>query len=328
MSIRLMQFNLENFFLHLDKDLPKNWPHISENEWQSLTFSTSKLKPLQKIKDIAAIIIEHNPDILCLCEVGGVESLTRFNELFLNGEFDVQLIEGNSNRGIDVGFLVKKSLPYDFLLFSHKERPINFLYEHEIQSGKKSHYFSRDVAELRIFHKQRPKLELVILGVHLKSKLDPDNVDLDGRKRRTAEVRTLIDIYKEILEETNEKIPILLAGDFNGQANRSRLEPEFAPIYQETSLENVFDLLPDPPTEPLFTQIVFNSLNRPVPVHIDYIFLDKKFAQLIKAAKICHFKDNNNRVISTPKTLEERNQLPSDHYPTLLELKTKALVVL
>ncbi|MCB0356805.1 MAG: hypothetical protein KDD40_07340, partial [Bdellovibrionales bacterium] len=151
-SLRLMQFNMENFFLYLDKELPPHWPDLSEDQWQNLTLSTTKLKSLEKLKNIKSTIEAVDPDVMILSEVGGKESLDNYNKFFLEDKFHVQLIEGNSDRGIDIGYLIKKDLDLNFLLISHKERPLHFLYDHERDSQKKSHYFSRDVAELRLFN--------------------------------------------------------------------------------------------------------------------------------------------------------------------------------
>ncbi|MCB9025252.1 MAG: hypothetical protein H6625_02970 [Bdellovibrionaceae bacterium] len=319
-TLRLMQFNLENFFIYLDKEVPNNWSDISEDHWQTLTHSTVKLKPLEKLKRIASLIIEQSPDILLLNEVGGRESLNNFNNLFLSGSYNVELIEGNSNRGIDIGYLVKKSLNLHCLLITHKQRPLNFLYPHEQNTQKKTHYFSRDVAELRVFDKNnRNTPRIIILGVHLKSKLDTEGIDPDGRGRRQAEVKTLIEIFNEVKAETSNSIPIFLAGDFNGIANSQRQEPEFAPIYDSAELIDIMELVGSP-VEKNFTQIIFNSLNNAVPVQIDYFFINKKFSKLVKGAYTLYYKDKGGIEIPPPINLEQRLQLPSDHFPVVCDL--------
>lgn len=309
-SLRLMQFNLENFFLYLDKELPPTWPDISEDGWQALTHSQVKLKPLQKLKSIQSIINDQDPDIIIVCEVGGKESLENFNRLFLNNRYRAELIEGNSDRGIDVGYLIKNSLNLQFLLISHKERPLNFLYDHEKDGPKKSHYFSRDVAELRIFESDLSHSPLaIILGVHLKSKLDRDGVDPDGRHRRAAEVKTLMDIYKEVRKETLEKIPIIISGDFNGIANSHRMEAEFQPIYNDTQLKDVMEIK-NVPEDERYTQVVFNSLGRAVPVQIDYFFVDERFSQIIQSAYIYRFKDEGGFEIPLRRVLSKEVLCP------------------
>ena len=315
-----MQFNMENFFIYLDKELPSGWPDITEEHWQSLTQSTVKLKPLEKLKEIKCLIDKQDPDVLILSEVGGKESLENFNRLFLNERYKVELIEGNSDRGIDIGYLIKASLGLDFLLISHKERPLNFLYDHEKEGNKKSHYFSRDVAELRLFDNSvNHSPQLIILGVHLKSKLDREGVDPDGRSRRAAEVKTLMDIYEEVKRETADKIPILITGDFNGTANSHRMEAEFQPIYNNTGLKDVMEIK-NVPEDKRFSQVIFNSLNRAVPVQIDYFFIGTKFSERIEQAFTYRFTDEGGLEIPPPQNIEQRNSLPSDHYPLICDL--------
>lgn len=319
-KFRCMQFNLENFFIFIDKELPNHWPDISEDLWQTLTHSTVKLKSLKKIKKISCLINEQNPDIMILNEVGGKESLENFNRLFLNENYKVELIEGNSDRGIDIGYLIKKDLNLNFLLISHKERPLNFIYPHEDVNIKKTHYFSRDVAELRIFNKLQDQSPcMVILAVHLKSKLDRDGIDPEGRSRRQAELKTLLEIYKEVKRETRDQVPILIGGDFNGIAHSKKCEIEFTPIYSETDLNDVMELM-DVPEENRYTQIIFNSLNQAHRVQIDYFFIDKKYKKLIHSAYTHRFKDEGGIEIMPPIKLEQRLSLPSDHYPIVCDL--------
>src|SRR5690606_24436372 len=146
-------FNVENLFVFMDRFNDQDLRQLPEKTWQSLSTSITQNKPLQKLWALARCIEEMNPDILCLNEVGGLESLENFNKHFLESRYESHLVEGNSHRGIDVGYLIKKDHAFKPLLISHKNRPIDFLYPHETEGpGKsKSHYFSRDVAELRLF---------------------------------------------------------------------------------------------------------------------------------------------------------------------------------
>ncbi|HVK61048.1 MAG TPA: hypothetical protein VM432_05840, partial [Bdellovibrionales bacterium] len=160
--LRLVEFNVENLFIYLDHYQGQDFQHLNEKEWQRLSASTEKNKPIEQVRQVARTIRELQADIVMLCEVGGKESLENFAQHFLGGEYTVHLLEGNSDRGIDIGYLVKKSLPFRYDLISHKQRSIDFLYPHEklsqetgygdLRSAKvASHRFSRDVLELRVF---------------------------------------------------------------------------------------------------------------------------------------------------------------------------------
>ena len=96
-------------------------------------------KPLFKTIQIAQTIQSMNVDILQLTEVGGLESLKNLNKYFLDDQFSPILIEGNSDRNIDVGFLIRKNSQFYFDLLTHKNRLIDFLYPHE-RLSKKTNY--------------------------------------------------------------------------------------------------------------------------------------------------------------------------------------------
>ena len=323
-SLRLVQFNVENLFLVLDLYKGQNLLKVTEMEWQGLTSSITPNKPLKKVWALARTIEDINPDILMLNEVGGIESLENFNKYFLNSQFQPYLKEGNSLRGIDVGYLIKKGLNFKTLLISHKNRPLHFLYPHEVQTptGGKSHYFSRDVAELRLFVPNETSPRLTILLTHLKSKLDSEKIDLEGKLRRAAEFNCLIDIYREIKDELGSDTPILMCGDFNGVANRIHTEPEFLSLYQKTDLLDVLEIA-DKPQDERYTQIQIPPSGKPQQLQIDYIFASHTLQKRVVKEEtfVYRFKDMTGARVPAPRNLEERSQLASDHYPVVLTLK-------
>jgi len=320
--LKLMQFNLENFFLYLDNCKSHDLEGMNETHWQDLTHSAEKLKPLKKAQEIAELILRLVPDIVLCCEMGGLESAENFCKLFLKSKYEAHLIEGNSNRGIDVGYLIRKDLKLKTLLISHKDRPINFLYEHEKNSEKKTHYFSRDVAELRIFGNDGQSLKLVLLGVHLKSKLDLDGVDPFGKSRRAAEFKTLLEIYSEVVSESTGKVPIVIGGDFNGIASSLNTETEFKSLYDQTQLIDVLEISSVEP-EQRVTQVTFDSLGKAKPIQIDYFFIDQKFKNLVvtEQTKVFRFEEVPGIEKPLPLNIDQRAKMPSDHYPVLLGLK-------
>jgi len=144
-----------------------------------------------------------------LNEVGGTESIEYFNSLFLDSKYEAHLIEGNSDRGIDVGYLVRKDLPFEAKIYSHKDRQIDLKYNHDPKDVK--YFMSRDVAELQLLVNDKP--EYIFLLTHLKSKLDPEGIDKEGIIRRTAEAKLLTDIYLE-REQDMPDTPVFVCGDF------------------------------------------------------------------------------------------------------------------
>ncbi|WP_253720818.1 hypothetical protein [Bdellovibrio bacteriovorus] len=309
---------------------------LKETQWQRLSTSVYENKSLKKTEDIAKALKEINADIVMLCEVGGFESLKNFNLLFMDEAYSPCLIEGNSERNIDVGFLIRKNSPFYFDLQSNKNRPINYLYPHERQSlqhgypvkgGKvtTSHRFSRDVAELRLFKNDKEKPFLIILLAHLKSRLDPERIDPNGFERRQAELRTLLEIYRE-LEIVHPDVPILVAGDFNGNASLINTDEEFKDIYTQTPLKDIFEVM-GLPAEARATFYQVRNGQRVEGRQIDFAFLSPTLQKLIKpgSAHVHKFKDEFGMERDVPRTMDAKSHFPSDHNPIVFEIENLIL---
>jgi Endonuclease/Exonuclease/phosphatase family len=346
-KLRLVEFNVENLFLYLDFVNTKgpggsNFSHegLTEKEWQMLTTSTVGNKPLAHVRAIAKAVRDMNPDIMMLCEVGGIESLANFSKYFLNDEYEAHLLEGNSDRGIDLGYLTRRSLPFRYELESHKHRAIDFLYPHEKlsrETGYKhlgsarlsSHKFSRDVLEFRVFEGDSKSPCLIMLLVHLKSQLDRTRIDPGGRDRRRAELEKLIQIYDEIDQTHKRQVPILLTGDFNGCAALPKTDQEFKAIYEKTQLKDVLEVAGVPNDERFTYMQLSASRNRPGSnKQLDYIFLSPLlFPRVSKTESwVFRYQDAAGRTMLLPRNLNEKKTLPSDHYPVIctLEPETEA----
>lgn len=319
-DLKCIFLNAENFFFFLDQDLPARFLEMSENEWQTQSKSLYKNKPLKKIRELTNLVDEQDPDIIMLAEVGGEESLRNWNRYFLKDRYSVALIEGNSDRSIDIGYLVHKRCPFHFSIETNKNRSLNFLYPHErnLQDNRNIvHKFSRDVAELHLFTSNKDKPFFVFLLAHLKSPLDPQGIDPYGKERRRAELETLLEIY---LEHQKLQVPMAVVGDFNGIASRNQTEPEFTSLYTKTDLIDIFDLQGISP-ENRATFHTIKSNGKVESRQIDYCFLSNKAQKLLKAgsAKVLPYKNELGQ-FHQPKTMAEKELLPSDHYPIVFEL--------
>lgn len=330
-TFKVAQLNAENLFLFLDEPGSRAWRDMSEGEWQKLSAATVDNKSLKKTLWLADSLLEIDADVVCLNEVGGLESIHNFNKYFLNDQYVPHLIEGNSDRGIDVGYLVKKSLPVRCELRTHKERPLGFLYPHDVQSNAyhavhnperviKSHYFSRDCSELRIYpagDEVGARPALILMLVHLKSKLDPDHIDPQGRSRRTAEVKTLVDVYLETRAEFTPPVPTLIAGDFNGFARPSKRSEEFVEMAR-TDLTSTSELV-GYAGEDAATQIVYSRSSGAQFLEIDFIFVSPELGRhLIKdASHVFRYRSELRVPLPLPQTYDQRLYLPSDHYPVV-----------
>ncbi len=307
--MKICFFNVENLFL-LDSPVGE-----------------SLKKPIDKTLWIARTIKEIDADIIMLCEVGGLLSLDFFNSHFLNSEYKTALLPGNSNRGIEMGYLIKKSFPLDHLLIGHCNDSIEFNYPFEIEENKQlleaglgpkhtPHKFSRDISELRLY--KNGKVALILLLVHLKSKWDRDGIDFNGSMRRKAELKALIKTYNQLKEEFGENVPIIVAGDMNGIAQKGQFEPEFEDLYQQSDLIDVLEVI-NLPHEQRLSFFYFSRENKREACQLDYIFLPRQLHPLVKKEEsgIYLFRDPQGTPLGYPQESYQRYALPSDHYPVV-----------
>ena len=330
-QLRLCQVNCENLFIFLDLWHDQNIKNMNEKEWQALSLASGMNKSLLKTRWLGETLLEIDADIIMLNEVGGPESLNNFNRHFLENRYEPYLLVGNSERGIDVGYLVRRGLDGQFLQISHRQRPLHFLYPHEIDSNvyfeglepakqRTTHYFSRDASELRWFAPGSTTPALIFLLVHLKSKLDPESIDPGGRLRREAELKTLVTIYNDLRLEA-PGVPIVVAGDFNGFASRMMTDPEFSELHQKSDLVEVFDHLGQG-LEECATQINFHRSSGRQFLKIDHIFVSPELVPKIESAYVHRYRSDLRVMLPFAQTLEQRNALPSDHYPLVVNFTT------
>lgn len=306
MSLKIVQLNAENLFL------------LTTSKENSSTDIPLSPKAQDKTAELARAILDMNPDIILLCEVGGKESLDLFNGVYLADQYFSTLITGNSDRGIELGYLIKKNLGLRIQHFTHKKRVIGQ------NSDGESIYFSRDLGELRLYNKnskddEAPKL--IILHSHLKSKWDRTGLDPLGKKQRKMETAAMVDVF--LTHKKNfPNTPTLITGDLNGIAFRYGGEEEFQDIFQKTELSDILEVL-NLPENLRTTFIHFEKDAPPIPQQLDYIFLPPELVSLVdkENSGIYHYKDTQNIPLAWPKNSFERYLLPSDHYPVVLTLK-------
>ena len=331
-NLKLCLLNAENLFLLFDEPPTAETLKLNEAQWQKLSSSVYENKPLKKCQDLAKALLEINADIVMLCEVGGVESLKNFNQLFMNDLYSPCLIEGNSDRNIDVGFLIRKNMEFYFDLESNKHRSIEYLYPHErtsldtgypVKNGKvtSSHKFSRDAVELKLFKKDKDKPFLNLLLTHLKSRLDPERIDPNGFERRQAELKTLISIYRE-MQERHPQVPVIVAGDFNGNASLLNTDEEFRVIYTETVLKDILEVA-SVPADQRATYYQVRSNSRTEGRQIDFVFIPPALYPHLSARSpyVFRYRDEFGMHHGVPHNMEAKLRLPSDHYPIVFELE-------
>ncbi len=310
-ELKICEFNVENLFISMEYYSDQDLRQISEEEWKKIALAQfQKLqKPLAKLWGISKAILEIDPDIVMLIEVGGKDSLENFNTYFLSNKFQTYFIGGNSRRGIDLGFLVKKDLPFHTACYSNKETPI----EVSTYQGKYLSRFSRDVAELHLSN--HSQLQLIILLIHFKSKISTEQ-DFRGKDVRTAEAMALTQIYKN-LRSKYKNVPVIVGGDFN--TDLASLELEFI---KQTDLEDVHDLL-NTPTDARTSLVYFDYNETPRLQILDYLLVSPEIHDRIVASKTYTYRYKGFYDIpeNLPSSLRERHKMPSDHYPLVLTIQ-------
>lgn len=306
-NFKIMVLNAQDLFLFMDKHDHQEGPvlDLPEVKWQLMSPSLWMNKPKEKCQLLAKTILADSPDILMMTEVGGVESLRNFARHLLNDEYEAYSLPSNSDRGIDLGYLVKKTLPFEVRLKTHTRHPLPM----------PAFYFSRDVLRMDLLQEGKPYA--LFLLVHIKSKLDLGKNDFEGRSRRVHEVNGLVDIYLA-LEKEFPHVPIFIGGDMNGIAGEVETEEEFKSIYERTDLKDVASMA-GIPEEERFSYVYFTRGGNRFQQQIDYLFLSEKFADTIMREE-CYFPRYRNLEgfpLPIPKSYEKKSSLPSDHYPFL-----------
>ncbi len=173
-------------------------------------------------KNTAQVILENNPDVICLQEVENLETLKKFNSKYLKRKYPYSmLIDGNDMRKIDVGILSKLK--------------IGGVRTYQFDRDAKGMIFSRDCLEADILDKKGNKCLTVFVN-HLKSKLGGEEGTSEKRKRQSTRVAEII---RERFGD-NKDANFAVLGDFNDTPDAECLKP----LLGEMMLENVVSRLP------------------------------------------------------------------------------------
>ena len=301
-KLKVVVLNAENLFVFMDRWSGADPRIMTEPQWQLSNAGLLDNKPLKKLHDLAHSIRLLDADLILITEVGGHASLENFNQHFMGGQYQTFLEEGNSDRGIDMGFLVRG--PWAFHIKSHRDH---------VLPHPKIQRFSRDVLRLEL--RFEDEIWFNILLVHLKSKLNMRGEDFEGRTRRAIEVRALAELSHKMVQSFS----LFLGGDFNGIAQLSDPEPEFLPLYHLANLKDAAEVaqLPD---EDRFSYIHFRSGVR-ILQQLDYLFLNTAAQGLLipESVQFPRYQDAQGNPLPVPKVFDQKKHLPSDHFPMYAE---------
>lgn len=176
------------------------------------------------MENTARVIHEVGADVMGVIEADDRPGLEMFSAATLREvggtPYDqVMVLEGNDNRGIDVGILARKGYR------------LAQIRTHIFDEDSVGRVFSRDCCE---YHLDTPGGgRLVVLANHFKSKGYASKDDPIGAKRRARQAARVAEIYRDVRAEGFDHVAIV--GDLNDDPSSTAL----APLLDGTGLTDV-----------------------------------------------------------------------------------------
>ena len=250
----------------------------------------------------ARVIKDVGADIQAVVEADNRIALRDFSAIMLrvvNGDpFDhVMLIDGNDDRGIDVGILARSG--YD----------ITRIRSHVEDADSKGIIFSRDCPEYTVTTPSGT--ELVILVNHLKSKGFGKQSENDAKRKRQA--NRVAQIYRRLQSDGQTNVVVL--GDFNDSPDSEPLKP----LLGKTDLKDITE-------HPAFTSDGRAGTfgNGTMSDKIDYILLSPALFQRVTGGRIFRkgvWGGKNGTLWDHYPTMTAKIHQASDHAAIFADLK-------
>ncbi len=307
-ELTIIAYNLLNLERHVGKFVPNS----KRGELVRVREPQTKDERFRRLQ--GDILKEVGADLGIFEEVEGKQALEQFFGINAGGAYTSHLIEGNDERGIQIGFGVKNDLPFEI---EHRTYKQTRWYDPVLEEERP--LFSRDLPVMIFRIKGNPKPLLIMVGTHYKSKRDrADDEDPESRILRKGQVDGTVTIIKGLQKEFGELAPILFGGDCNGNVNR---EAEFANLKKALTLEDVFDVVQPPLSREQRVTHTFHPNGEPVKFdQLDVLMVTPALRACVKRAYVYRYKDENGKEKPIPRTMKQRKQNPSDHFPVVLTL--------
>jgi len=175
------------------------------------------------IMNTGRVISEVDADIIAVIEAEHRVALKQFSDAVIKKVggipyTNVMLIDGNDERGIDVGLMTKAG----FVIGTMRS------HIHDVDANGKAIY-SRDCPEFCV---ETPQGENIwILPNHFKSKFGGNNGP--SQNKRKAQAKKTAEIYNKLTAEGNTNVIVL--GDFNDTPDSDTLKP----LLKDTNLKDI-----------------------------------------------------------------------------------------
>lgn len=241
------------------------------------------------------VVAEVKPDILICVEIEDRPTLMRFNEQVLKAQFQfeyphVMLVDGNDERGIDVGILSRYPI-----------------------SGVRSHVDERNADGTRIFSRDCPEYvidlpgnqRLVVIPNHFKSKRGGDSPTV--QKRRLAQATTASMIAQQALQISPF---VLLGGDLNDTPDSATLQPLFSSGFKDVQSH------PSYPIDRPGTYDTGTKANK-----IDYLFMSPKLYTGLRGCGIERRGSYHPNTWTPFDTVTGKKDEASDHHLVWADFK-------
>lgn len=284
--------------------------YVTDEKTGTRSFVPQKLtKDKDQVNGVVRVFKDEQPDIVVLQEVEGYEAIKLFNDKYLDGLYTPIVLKGNDTRGIEIAFLVKSDLPLKVKTTSLK----NSKWKNSV-SGNLEYVFSRDLPALHFWHKDATGSDppaFILLGNHLKSQRDRKG-DPKSIIKRTAQVNEITNEIKRY-QSAYPQTPVILAGDFNANILSGS---EFKQLFDNNLMTDSLNFSSKSYTKEQRITHTFHPYEGPSKnSQLDAILVNEQGKDLVIDSHIYRYRDENGSVIPIPKTYDQRERNPSDHFP-------------
>lgn len=306
-----MSYNVLNLFVHSGRYI---WGEDGQVQAVKNTYEGQKKE--EHTKEIARIIHDTNPDFILLQEIEGRDSLERFNENYLGGEYVFFMPPTNDRREIGVALLIKDDLKFHIRMESFERLSWTN------PNGHIEPVFTRNVGLFSVYDPDTHEVVLGIFGLHFKSRRDRKG-DPASVLKRTKEVEETVRAVEKF-RAAHPGVPVIVAGDFNSNRDVEELRPFFDELGLHDAHSEEHFRNKDEMGRVTHTYHPFDE--EPVHSEMDLILVDDLLKSRIFGADIYRYRDYAlGKPKPMPKTIDERNQNPSDHFPVIVDLDPKSI---
>ncbi len=317
----------QRFFFH-QRDGDAHSPAVSVNvaikgrgDWVGGIELTGETLSGSQVQAIGKVIRRVDADVIGLCEVEDRRTLEAFNVQVLGRKYPYcMLIEGNDERGIDVGILSKHPI------VSLRSNASTVDPEEKMRrDGSTPRLFNRDCLET-VIELPGGKGRLAVLVAHLKSKRGSDTLEAETDAKRLRQSAEIARIVAERYAVDGKPHRVAVVGDLNETPDRAGhngamlggRQSSIDPLLVESGLENVVRDALGP--EKSFTHVEERG-GRVRMGQIDYILLSPD----MKAAATRCGIDRSGQALWGPKAAP-RSAAASDHAALLVAFDLERLI--